>query len=402
MRLGKRRFKWPTFKKGPKPMNLNDLGPVGEIEHQYHITVDHSDPRGLKGLPKRWQDMMDGGGLTREDAINHAEEVIQVLQFHEQGIPNIPLPTGEALYDRMMGAVDIKKNDPRKKYTVIRRLGEGAIGEVFEVVDLRDNKWAAKIAAEKHEDVIKQEIAMHSLSNNHGNIVAYKEAYKFENEIWIIIELMSGGCLTDIIDTYAEWSEERIAYVIRELLKGLAFLHRHHRLHRDIKSDNILVSLEGHVKIADFGFAVNLTKEKDKRKSVVGTPYWMAPELIQSKHYDDKVDIWSTGITAIEMAEGDPPYIDEKPFRALLLITVNPPPTLSPEQSWSIEFKHFLRSCLVTEPEKRASGEQLLFHPFIKKAAPPENFAVFVQALAKTAMASTKTSDITGLAEFMM
>ena len=162
-----------------------------------------------------------------------------------------------------------------------------------------------------------------------------------------------------------------IAYVCRESLMALAFLHRQHRLHRDIKSDNILVNKEGVVKIADFGFAINLTEEQNKRRSVVGTPYWMAPELIRGLEYDAKVDVWSMGITALEMADGyvegvhcvvvvflwttelnlcyffvlccsEPPLIREPPLRALLLITIQGPPQLEQPDRWSSQFRHFL------------------------------------------------------------
>ena len=147
---------------------------------------------------------------------------------------------------------------------------------------------------------------------------------------------------------------------------SLAFMHREYRLHRDIKSDNVLINYDGHVKVADFGFAINLTSEQSKRTSVVGTPYWMAPELIRGSEYDYKVDVWSTGITAIEMAEGEPPLLNEPPLRALLLITTNRSPTLKKKQMWTTEFHHFLATCLHMHPEKRSSSEQLLLHPFIQ------------------------------------
>lgn len=154
--------------------------------------------------------------------------------------------------------------------------------------------------------------------------------------------------------------EPMIAFVSREILRGLAFVHASHRLHRDIKSDNVLVGFDGAVKIADFGFAAGLTEEQDKRRSVVGTPYWMAPELIRGHAYDAKVDVWSLAITALEMAEGEPPHLHEQPLRALLLITTQPPPELREAGRWSPKFRHFLKSSLALEPAKRASAEQLL------------------------------------------
>lgn len=390
---------FPKFRKGPKPLDLKDLGNVAHVFHSEHVAVDPMSPTGLSGMPTRWQILMEAGDLTKEDAMQHPNEVLNVLRFHEEGLSTAPLPTGEILLKTILQNLKIRETNPKDEYRLKNRLGEGAIGEVFKVLDKNNKAWAAKIASAKDEDNIKQEIAMHSMSNNHKNIVAYKETFKYDGEIWIIIELMSGGCLTDIVGPDIKWKESQIAYVCREMLKGLAFIHRDHRLHRDIKSDNVLIDLEGNVKLGDFGFAVNLTVEKDKRKSVVGTPYWMAPELIKSQKYDGKVDIWSLGITAIEMAEGDPPFIDEKPFRALLLITVSPPPTLAKRNKWSREFRHFLRKAMVIEPSRRASADQLLLHPFILKACSKEEFSNFVKKLSKIPKGDDYLSDMKGTSD---
>lgn len=160
------------------------------------------------------------------------------------------------------------------------------------------------------------------------------------------MELMKGGSLTDCLGVRVEFPEQCIAYVCKHMLMALAFMHRQHRMHRDIKSDNVLVDVNGVVKVADFGFAITLTQEETKRTSVVGTPYWMAPELIRGAEYDAKVDVWSLGITALEMAEGEPPLLHEAPLRALLLITINPAPTLRHPDRWSRSFAHFLSRCL--------------------------------------------------------
>ena len=158
------------------------------------------------------------------------------------------------------------------------------------------------------------------------------------------MELLNGGPLTELLGPGIDWEESHIAFVCREILQALAFLHANHRLHRDIKSDNILVSMDGTVKIADFGFAIGLTAEADKCRSVVGTPYWMAPELIRGLEYDGKVDVWSTGITLLEMCDGEPPLMDQPPLRALLLITTQGTP--QPQQ--------------VRPPIRRAGGQVVL------------------------------------------
>lgn len=376
-----------SFGRAPRTMNVDDLGPVAGVLHVEHVAVDPGSPSGLTGLPDRWRIMLEAGGITKEDAMKHTKEVMDVLKFHDNGgIENKKLPTNKVLMEKMLDALQINKANPRKHYKVIKKLGEGAAGEVFEVRDKKGKRWAAKIAPVTDVENLKQEIAMHAMSSKHDNIVYYKETFQHERQIWIIIELMKGGCLTDMVGKHIKWNERQIAYVCKLMLKGLSFMHRDHRMHRDIKSDNVLVDLKGHVKLADFGFAVNLTEENKKRRSVVGTPYWMAPELIRGLDYDAKIDVWSLGITAIEMAEGDPPLIDEKPFRALLLITVNPPPKLSAEKSWSAEFRHFLRCCLMSDPTRRATTEQLLMHPFIKKACSQEDFGKFTKSVATGAI----------------
>lgn len=157
----------------------------------------------------------------------------------------------------------------------------------------------------------------------------------------------------------------RNRYVCKCVLKGLAYMHRSHRLHRDIKSDNIMVDFNGAVKIADFGFAIGLTEEEDKRRSVVGTPYWMAPELIRGLEYDSRVDVWSLGITALEMADGEPPWLHEPPLRALLLITTEGMPGVKHPSRWSSAFKHFLQCCMHVQAAKRATAEQLLMVRFV-------------------------------------
>ena len=199
----------------------------------------------------------------------------------------------------------------------------------------------------------------------------------------LILEYVHGGTLTEVLGPTIDIPEPCIAFVCKQVLMGLAYMHRSHRLHRDIKSDNILVGFDGSVKIADFGFAAGLTKDDHRRHSVVGTPYWMAVELIRGEDYDSKVDVWSLGITALEMAEGEPPYLHLPPLRALLLLTTEEAPRLRDRAKWSREFQHFMRASLQKDPARRASSEQLLMHPFVQKACSQEEFARFASYILR-------------------
>lgn len=271
-------------------------------------------------------------------------------------------------------AASLKKSNPLKIYKVdfkTDRIGAGGFGQVFKCVDRKTSvKYAMKVADSTKRHELEQEIKMHALSNEHENIVAYIEAFEYQSKVFMIVELMNGGALTDYIldlPPSIHWKEEAIFYVLKRVLKGLAFMHANNHLHRDIKSDNILVNSDGEVKIADFGFAVGLTKEKEKRTSVLGTPFWMAPEIISKVRYDAKVDVWSLGITAMEMAESEPPHMGLQPVKALFLIRTSPSPILKDRKNWSSNFHHFLKSALVKEPSRRASAQYLLMHPSLKE-----------------------------------
>jgi len=176
-----------------------------------------------------------------------------------------------------------------------------------------------------------------------------------------------------------ELNEGQIAHVCLSTLKSLSYIHAHHRIHRDIKSDNILLNSRGDVKIADFGYAAQLTQEQQKRRTVVGTPYWMAPELIRGHDYGTRVDIWSLGIMLMEMVEGEPPYMEFPPLRALFLITTKGIPALQSPENWSSELLNFYNKCIEKDVDKRPSADELLQHPFLKHACTPEEFSPIIK-----------------------
>lgn len=173
---------------------------------------------------------------------------------------------------------------------------------------------ALKVSPASDLQNLKNELAMQRLCN-HPNLVGLRDCFLWKDRLWIAMELMDAGCLTEILGQDIDFKEKYIAYVCRNILEALAYLHRNNKLHRDIKSDNVLINSKGEIKLGDFGFAIGLTKEQDRRKSVVGTPFWMAPELIRGAEYNGSVDIWSLGITCLEMADGEPPYYREPPLR---------------------------------------------------------------------------------------
>jgi serine/threonine protein kinase len=226
-----------------------------------------------------------------------------------------------------------------------------------------------KLQDSYEEDLVLEIVMMQSLK--HQNIVQFYDAYRIEDDkLWIVMEIMEGGCLTEILDLFpkVKLTEDQIAFVMTEVLSGLDYIHGLNKIHRDIKSDNVLLDTKGNAKLADFGYTVQLTQERSNRNTTIGTPYWEAPEVITGDEYDNKVDIWSCGIMALEMAEGEPPYLDLPPLTALRLIVLDGIPPL--DQKWSPEFREFVGLCLSIDTKSRAATTTLLHHPFLHKVEP--------------------------------
>jgi tRNA A-37 threonylcarbamoyl transferase component Bud32 len=287
----------------------------------------------------------------------------------------------------------VSKDDPNRLYAKQKKIGQGASGSVY-VAKIMGTRPGApvnpKLRAGSDRVAIKQmdlahqprkELIVNEIlvmrENKHPNIVNSLDAFLMDNdkELWVVMEYMEGGALTDVIENNPIITEEQISTICLETCQGLDHLHSQNIIHRDIKSDNVLLDARGNVKITDFGFCAKLTETKSKRATMVGTPYWMAPEVVKQKEYGPKVDIWSLGIMAIEMIESEPPYLNEEPLKALYLIATNGTPRLKKPEKLSKELKAFLSVCLCVDVKSRASAQELLNHDFLKHGCPLASLA---------------------------
>ncbi|KAG5266177.1 hypothetical protein AALO_G00250640 [Alosa alosa] len=297
--------------------------------------------------------------------------------------PDPPKVTHEQFKAALQMVVD--KGDPRSYLDNFVKIGEGSTG----VVCIACEKHSGRQVAVKMMDLRRQqrrELLFNEVvimrDYQHKNVVEMFKSALVEEELWVIMEYLQGGALTNIVSE-TRLSEEQIATVCEAVLQALAYLHSQGVIHRDIKSDSILLTLDGRVKLSDFGFCAQISKDIPKRKSLVGTPYWMAPEVISKSPYGTEVDVWSLGIMVVEMVDGEPPYFSETPVAAMKRLRDEPAPTVRNINQISPVLRDFLDRMLTRDPLDRATATDLLEHPFLLKSSSPQCLVPLVEQYRK-------------------
>lgn len=322
-------------------------------------------------LTRQTENVTSNDGIRSNQKLNHTNIFKPVPMRRQLRRKQQLLDEQNGEWMRQLLAI-VSPGDPRQKYHLLSQIGTGATGNVFTAVDVKTSEKVAikmiDIRKQVKKVLILTEISVMK-NKKHPNVVNYYDSFLVEGtQLWVIMEYMEFGPLTDLVTTLI-LREGQIAVIVRETLKAIEFLHSNRIIHRDIKSDNILLSLDCQVKVIDFGFCAQLENMDEKRRTFAGSPYWLSPEIITRKAYDTKTDIWSLGILIIEMLEGAPPYLNEAPLKAIYLIASRGKPVINYDKL-SPELADFLDKCLSTDPEARATATELLSHPFLRSAEP--------------------------------
>ena len=379
-----------AFNRGYDGSSIRHVKVYGEWGEQYEDFYN-AENFGSADLEERFNKL----NINREKSWNEDEDLIFALQLSQvefessknsrvekmqEEVKQVPPPvlpiinTGNPNSDPRQALVSVFvptntiRTNPEDSYTLVKKIGAGGSGEVYLCKKKATNDYFAmkimKLSSEAPKHLILNEVNL-TINSHHKNIINYLEAYEHKSSIWIVEELMSDS-LYDIISKKPGQIPEKISgYILREILKGLNYLHSRHRIHRDIKSDNILLSHQGEIKIADLGLCAQVNKNQPNRQTFSGTLLWMAPEVLKQEKYNFKIDIWSLGIVAFELGSGEPPYYHESQTKIVSNVINQKPARLVDSIASSFDFNSFIDRCLVKDPENRACTDELLNHPFI-------------------------------------
>lgn len=370
--------------------NGNVISRPLSIDHILH--VDFDSKTGFSGLPPEWERAIVNSGFQKKELIQNPEAVINAINFLQNPIP--PPPQLEELFEEeeeecsseteqsesssshhkrvrlnLPELEDIIQNDdPTKFLKDIEEIDEGSTCTVYSAKNPDGHTVAVKkiTLTPRNQNFLLNETRLLSAMDD-IHIIKFYSAHRIEDTLWILMEYMDAGSLISIA-TFCECKEPHIAYFAREILLALTYMHKNNLIHRDIKTDNVLLNKKGEVKLGDFGYTAILSDDVKNRRSVVGTPYWMAPEVIQGIPYAYEADIWSLGVLCRELADGEPPYVSVPPMKALYLILQDGLPPIKEPEKWSPAFLDFIDNCLQKDKNKRPTAEELLRHPFLKKA----------------------------------
>jgi serine/threonine protein kinase len=319
-----------------------------------------------------------------ETSIRVNAEYIE-LNNRIMSLPNTDLVCFKQFSKLSSDALDILSQNPTEDFDVQKKIAGGSFGTVYQVVEkATGKKLAVKIV--KYQNIIQRKLILNEYIltklSNHPNIIKYYLIYERNDEVWIIQELMKTS-LASILSKIHPLPEGVIVYILKEVLKGIDFIHKHYRIHRDIKSDNILLDLEGNVKVCDMGFAAQLTSEQLTRSTLAGTPCWLAPELASMQPYDCKADIWSFGVLAIELVEAEPPMIRAN-IQNVIRSILNGEIGLSDPESVTPQLANLIQMCLVPEPKFRKSASELLEEEIFNKTISKTEYIAYMIARYST------------------